>query len=70
VARQAVLDVTPRFTLSASTPISSLLQLELLLAVWKPKTIEERTGQTGVIQVRTPDMDTFAGVKKFVNSLK
>jgi NAD(P)-dependent dehydrogenase (short-subunit alcohol dehydrogenase family) len=32
--------------------------------------IEARTGKTGIIQVRELDMSTFAGVKKFVDSLK
>jgi NAD(P)-dependent dehydrogenase (short-subunit alcohol dehydrogenase family) len=33
------------------------------------KAIEDSTGKTGVIQVRTLDMDTFGGAKKLVNSL-
>jgi NAD(P)-dependent dehydrogenase (short-subunit alcohol dehydrogenase family) len=32
-------------------------------------TIEQRTGKTGVIQVRELDMSTFAGVKRFVDEL-
>jgi NAD(P)-dependent dehydrogenase (short-subunit alcohol dehydrogenase family) len=33
-------------------------------------TIEERTGKKDIVQVRVLDMDTFEGVKQFVNGLK